>query len=235
MEDKSIAILIDADNIASKYIRTIIDEATNYGVITYKRIYGDWTTPNMKSWKDVLLEYSINPIQQYSYTTGKNATDSAMIIDAMDILYTGHVDGFCLVSSDSDFTKLASRLKEAGKTVIGMGKQQTPKAFVAACSIFRYIDILSGEKSSHHDETKSRVSNNSTITNEKVIKRSIQAIIEENANVEGWTLASVIGMQMQKKFPDFDCRNYGCKKMIDLLKKLNFETKVSDKTTYLVR
>ncbi len=115
MEDKKFAILIDADNIGSQYIKVIIDEAAKEGIITYKRIYGDWTKPNLSSWKEVLLEYSINPMQQYAYTTGKNSTDSAMIIDAMDILYTGNVDGFCIVSSDSDFTKLAARLKESGK------------------------------------------------------------------------------------------------------------------------
>jgi len=238
MEDKRIAILIDADNIGSQYIRTIIDEATKEGTVTYKRIYGDWTKPNMKSWKEVLLDYSINPIQQYAYTTGKNATDSAMIIDAMDILYTGNVDGFCLVSSDSDFTKLAARLKEAGKTVIGMGKQQTPKPFVSACSIFKYIDILSGEKTTAKQSVgkKTSGSSESTLTDQEQIKESIKAIIEATANEEGWALTSMIGLQLQKLYPDFDCRNYGCSKMIDLLKNLGFEIKVSkDKTTYFVR
>ena len=145
MESKKFAILIDGDNIGSQYIKVIIDEAAKLGVITYKRIYGDWTKPNLSSWKDLLLEYSINPMQQYGYTSGKNSTDSAMIIDAMDILYTGNVDGFCLVSSDSDFTRLAARLKESGMIVIGMGKQHTPKPFVSACTNFKYIDILSGD------------------------------------------------------------------------------------------
>ncbi len=140
--DRNYAVLIDADNISDKYIKIILDEISNDGIATYKRIYGDWTKPEMGSWKSVLLEHSVTPIQQYGYTTGKNATDSAMIIDAMDILYTGKVEGFCLVSSDSDFTRLASRLRESGMDVVGMGEKKTPKAFVAACNRFRYLDIL---------------------------------------------------------------------------------------------
>ena len=140
--DKKFALLIDADNVSSKYIKVIIDELTNFGTITYKRIYGDWTKPTTEPWKDVLLEYSITPMQQYAYTTGKNATDSAMIIDAMDILYSGKVDGFCLVSSDSDFTRLAVRLREAGMEVIGMGETKTLRPFVAACNQFKYVDKL---------------------------------------------------------------------------------------------
>lgn len=140
--DKKFAILIDADNIGVKYIRIILDEISKEGTATYKRIYGDWTSPNLSPWKQVLLEHSVTPMQQYSYTTGKNATDSAMIIDAMDILYSGKVDGFCLASSDSDFTRLASRLRESGMTVIGMGEQKTPRPFVSACDRFCYIDNI---------------------------------------------------------------------------------------------
>ncbi len=142
MEDKKFAILIDGDNTSSKYIKTIIDEVAKIGDATYKRIYGDWTKPDLDSWKKILLKYSIAPMQQYSYTTGKNATDSAMIIDAMDILYAEKVDGFCLVSSDSDFTRLATRLREAGKEVVGMGKKQTPEAFRNACNSFKYLDLI---------------------------------------------------------------------------------------------
>ena len=131
--EKKFAVLIDADNVSGKYIKLILDEVSNDGIATYKRIYGDWTKPSLASWKSVLLDYSVVPVQQYSYTTGKNATDSAMIIDAMDILYSGNVDGFCLVSSDSDITRLASRLRESGMTVIGMGESKTPSAFIAAC------------------------------------------------------------------------------------------------------
>jgi len=142
--DRRFAVLIDADNISDRYIKIILDEISNDGEATYKRIYGDWTKPALAPWKRVLLEHSVTPIQQYGYTTGKNATDSAMIIDAMDILYSGNVDGFCLVTSDSDFTRLASRLRESGMLVVGMGEQKTPKAFISACNKFKYLDILSG-------------------------------------------------------------------------------------------
>ena len=145
MEDLKLAILIDADNISPKYVKVILDEAATFGVAACKRIYGDWSDVRLKSWKDALLNNSIIPIQQYSYTTGKNATDSAMIIDAMDILYTGQVDGFVLVSSDSDFTRLAIRLREAGKKVYGMGEKKTPKPFIAACNMFRYLDVLAAQ------------------------------------------------------------------------------------------
>lgn len=141
-EELTYALLIDAENISSKYIKIILDELSNYGVATYRRIYGDWTNPANAAWKDTLLSYSVNPVQQYSYTTGKNASDSAMIIDAMDILFTGNVGGFCLVSSDSDFTRLASRLRESGKHVVGMGESKTPSAFISACNQFKYLDIL---------------------------------------------------------------------------------------------
>ena len=237
MDEKKFAILIDAENISSQYIKVIMDEAAKEGVVTYKRIYGDWTTTKHAAWKEVLLEYSINPMQQYAYTTGKNSTDSAMIIDAMDILYTGNVDGFCIISSDSDFTKLAARLKESGKIVIGMGEEKTPKPFVSACSKFKYIDILSGDKKkAKADTVKEEKDNESALTKEKEIRQSIKSIIDENSDADGWVLVSKIGRLLQNKYPDFDCRNYGCKKMIDLLKKFKFETKVSeDKTTYFVK
>lgn len=143
--DRKFAVLIDADNVSDRYIKIILDEISNDGEVTYKRIYGDWTKPALSPWKKVLLEHSVTPIQQYSYTTGKNATDSAMIIDAMDILYSGNVEGFCLVSSDSDFTRLASRLRESGMMVVGMGEQKTPKPFITACNKFKYLDILAGD------------------------------------------------------------------------------------------
>lgn len=160
--DLKFAILIDADNIGSKYIKIILDEISKEGVATYKRIYGDWTSPTLAPWKQVLLEHSVTPMQQYSYTVGKNATDSAMIIDAMDILYSGKVDGFCLASSDSDFTRLASRLRESGMTVIGMGEQKTPRPFVSACDRFIYIDKIlkasAPEKPSKEKPSKSEKS-----------------------------------------------------------------------------
>lgn len=142
IDEKRFAVLIDADNVSAKYIKYILDEISNYGVATYKRIYGDWTKSSTSSWKDVLLENSVTPVQQYSYTVGKNATDSAMIIDAMDILYSKNVEGFCIVSSDSDFTKLSSRLRESGMLVVGMGEKKTPKPFIAACNQFKYLDVL---------------------------------------------------------------------------------------------
>ena len=140
--DKKFAVLIDADNISDKYIKIILDEISNDGIATYKRIYGDWTKPALNSWKNVLLDNSITPIQQYGYTVGKNSTDSSLIIDAMDILYTDKVDGFCIVSSDSDFTRLAARLRESAMEVVGMGERKTPKPFIAACNRFKYLDIL---------------------------------------------------------------------------------------------
>lgn len=140
--DNKFAVLIDADNVSDKYIKIILDEISKDGIATYKRIYGDWTKPALVSWKNVLLDNSILPIQQYNYTFGKNSTDSAMIIDAMDILYSGQVNGFCIVSSDSDFTRLAARLRESGMIVVGMGERKTPKSFISACNLFKYLDIL---------------------------------------------------------------------------------------------
>ena len=145
-DGKVIALLIDAENVSPKYIKTIVDEVSMYGTPAYKRIYGDWTAPDMVSWKKVLLEHNLTPIQQFSYTQGKNASDSAMIIDAMDILYTKNVDGFCIVSSDSDFTRLAARLRESRMFVIGMGESKTPTAFKSACDTFKYLDVLMGMK-----------------------------------------------------------------------------------------
>lgn len=155
-EELTYALLIDAENISSKYIKIILDELSNYGVATYRRIYGDWTNPANSAWKDVLLNYSVNPVQQYTYTQGKNASDSAMIIDAMDILYSGNVGGFCLVTSDSDFTRLASRLRESGKRVIGMGESKTPSAFISACNQFKYLDILFASSEEEKEKEKER-------------------------------------------------------------------------------
>lgn len=232
MDEKRFALLIDADNISAKYIKTIMEEAANEGIITYKRIYGDWTKPNLEQWKNILLDYSINPIQQYAYTTGKNATDSAMIIDAMDILYAGRVEGFILVSSDSDFTRLAARLKEAGMIVIGMGKKQTPKAFVAACIKFKYLDVLASSYENAGNEKKLKQKTKKTQNEDEVkssqtpyeeIINSIQKIIEENSDEEGWILISLVGAILSKRYSDFDVRNYGCKKLIEFLEQNDFE------------
>lgn len=228
MEDKKFALLIDADNTSSKYIKTIVDEITNLGITTYRRIYGDWTSPNLQNWKETLLEYSITPMQQYGYTTGKNSTDSAMIIDAMDILYAGNVDGFCLVSSDSDFTKLAMRLREAGKTVIGMGKKQTPRPFVTACNQFKYLDLLSKEGKEEKaavKQTTKKTKDTGRNSDDKKLVASICKIIEENSNDDGWMYAARVGKLLSKKYPDFDSRNYGYKKFALLLEGLGFETR----------
>ena len=175
-DETRFAVLIDAENISPKYIQVIFDEVSNYGVSTYRRIYGDWTSTRNNRWKEVLLDNSITPIQQYSYTEGKNSSDSAMIIDAMDILYTLSVDGYVLVSSDSDFTRLASRLRESGMTVIGMGESKTPNAFISACNTFKYLDILyaslanAEEEEEHHEETKnsrSKSGRNATSTQDR--------------------------------------------------------------------
>ncbi len=232
MEEKRFAILIDADNISPKYISYILDEISNYGVATYKRIYGDWTKPSSGSWKDVLLEHSITPIQQYGYTTGKNATDSAMIIDAMDILYSNHVDGFCIASSDSDFTKLSSRLRESGKFVIGMGEKKTPKPFVAACNLFKYLEVLvqaAAESAVKSEVNKSELENatkEKSMTELSVIQAALIKIINENADEEHGINMGDLGSRLIKRYPDFDVRNYGDSKFSKFLKKFDFiETK----------
>lgn len=199
MEDKRYAVLIDSDNISAKYITAILDEMTKYGVITYKRIYGDWTSNQASKWREELLTNSITPIQQFCNTVGKNATDSALIIDAMDILYTGNVDGFCIVSSDGDFTKLASRLRESGMEVIGMGENKTPKSFKAACSVFTNLEILLEQDA---DKAKENIS-------PKTIQEAIVEIITENENNGKKTGLGEVGSSLLKKYSDFDVRNYG--------------------------
>lgn len=235
MEEKKIAVLIDGDNTSPEYVNIIMAEANKAGVITYKRIYGDWTTNRLNSWKDILLEYSISPIQQYAYTQGKNATDTAMVIDAMDILYTGNVDGFCIVSSDSDFTRLAARLREAGMRVIGMGKQQTPKPFISACSMFKYLDLIGMENQSEGNLAITKEGNRGNTVPNK-IENAISKMVDEDSDANGWLLASTIGTRLAKQYNDFDYRNYGYRKMIDFLKAIGYEIKVaSDKTTYKIR
>ncbi len=243
------AILIDADNISEKYIKIILDETAKSGIATYKRIYGDWTNPQLSSWKRVLLDNSIIPIQQYGYTTGKSATDSAMIIDAMDILYTGGVDGFCLASSDSDFTRLAARLRESGMQVIGMGESKTPKAFISACNQFKYLDILlsssqeeletvtepadlpSAESEKAVAVKKNRSQSKRTKpkkqepepqpqTNLKTIKKAILSLVEECSDDDGWIFSAELGNQLAKRFPDFDVRNFGFSKFTPFINSL---------------
>lgn len=231
MKDDKFAVLIDADNVSDKYINYIFDEMTNYGIITYKRIYGDWTKPSLGSWKDLLLNNSITPIQQYSYTTGKNSTDSAMIIDAMDILYSENVEGFCIVSSDSDFTRLASRLRESGMYVVGMGEKKTPSAFVSACNKFKYLEILTQNniaESSPAALTKNNNKETDGISETPVSKliNAITSIINDTSDDDGWSSLSEVGNILIKRHPDFDVRNYGYKKLTPFINSLQvFEIK----------
>ena len=215
--DLRLAVLIDADNASRTAMRDVMAEIAVYGTPTIKRIYGDWTTPNMASWKPILLENAITPIQQYSYTTGKNATDSAMIIDAMDILYSGNVDGFCLVSSDSDFTKLAQRLREAGMFVMGIGEQKTPKPFRAACDTFKLLEIISSDDA---PET-SVIENQKTITNIDEIQKAITKLLIENNSQNQPIILAKVGNFLTKRFSDFDVRNYGYSKLSTFLESLN--------------
>jgi uncharacterized LabA/DUF88 family protein len=240
------AVLIDADNISDKYVKIIMDEIANSGIATYKRIYGDWTGPRLGSWKTVLLDNSFIPMQQYSYTYGKNATDAAMIIDAMDILYSGTVDGFCIVSSDSDFTRLAARLREAGMQVIGMGEIKTPTPFIAACNQFKYLDILyaNQEKSRKEEEEKKKAAASKqarkvavknklkehSAAKQKEIKpqsdldvviENINAIMENFSDEEGWIYSGLLGNHLSKRLPDFDVRNFGYSKLSSFMKSLD--------------
>jgi hypothetical protein len=196
-KDLRFAVLIDADNIPYRLISGILEEIAKYGVPTFKRIYGDWTKPHVTNWKGVLLDHAITPIQQYSYTTGKNSSDSAMIIDAMDILYTGRVDGFCIVSSDSDFTRLATRLREAGMKVFGMGEQKTPGAFRAACDKFIYIEILSKEE---EEPFQKQVKKGDTPKKEKIISKTdnnlinlLTSSVNDIADENGWAFLGELG------------------------------------------
>ena len=293
-KEQQYAVLVDAENVSPKYINIIFDEASNYGVTTYRRIYGDWTSTRNNGWKEILLDNSITPIQQYSYTHGKNASDSAMIIDAMDILYTANVDGFIIVSSDSDFTRLASRLRESGMKVIGMGESKTPNAFISACNSFKYLDILyqsiEDEEEPEIEETKEEVEmavveveavkqteepkpfnittketkkqngngrkrydysqknkrrsassakDSSHATSSKqttqtkqakkpqpqtkltTVRKALRTIILENSDDDSWISLANLGNLLSKRFPDFDVRNYGHKKLVTFVQSLN--------------
>jgi len=226
-KDNRFAVLIDADNVSEKYIKFILDEISNDGVATYKRIYGDWTKPALGSWKNVLLDYSITPIQQYGYTTGKNATDSAMIIDAMDILYAANVEGFCIISSDSDFTRLAVRLRESGMNVVGMGEKKTPTPFISACNKFRYLEVLaqnaitnvSPNEDVEYDED-AEPPEAVEMTPLEVIKSAIQTIVQEISDDDGRVFVGEIGNMLVRRYPDFDVRNYGFRKLTPLIQSL---------------
>jgi uncharacterized LabA/DUF88 family protein len=226
-KDLRLAVLIDADNIPYSFVKVMMEEIAKYGTPTFKRIYADWTKPHVTGWKNVLLENAITPVQQYSYTSGKNATDSAMIIDAMDILYTGRVDGFCIVSSDSDFTRIATRLREAGMKVFGIGEKKTPLPFISACDKFIYLEILKapqepvktpepikGSKTSPKEDENAR-------TIDKGLIRLITDSINDIADEDGWAFLGNLGTLLLKRKPDFDARNYGYEKLLPLIKSIN--------------
>jgi uncharacterized LabA/DUF88 family protein/Fe-S-cluster formation regulator IscX/YfhJ len=228
MENKKelkLAVLIDADNVPYANVKEMFEEIAKYGTPTFKRIYADWTKPTVSGWKKVLLENAITPIQQYSYSVGKNASDSALIIDAMDILYTGKVDGFCIVSSDSDFTRLATRLREAGMKVIGIGEKKTLNPFITACDKFIYLEILKPEPEEQNEtaapgkpaKAKKETLNKIDKQIIKLFKDSISDLADEN----GWAYLGDLGNLLLKKKPDFDSRNYGFTKMLPFIRSMN--------------
>lgn len=241
-QDK-IAVLIDAENVSTKYIKLIMDEVSDYGIATYKRVYGDFSSPGVMAWQDKLIEYAMMPVFQFNYTRGKNASDSALIIDAMDILYSGKVNGFCLVTSDSDFTKLAIRLREAGMSVIGMGEKKTPPSLVAACESFKFLDLLYQENSKRtrsnkaqptkqegvkkeaeepkKEEQEEKAGVNNIPTKEEV-GVEIAAIIESQSDEDEWINLSEIGNMLLKRIPGFDPRNYNYSKLGKLIKSYDF-------------
>ena len=235
-QDLKLAVIIDADNVPSENVKGMMEEIAKYGVPTFKRIYGDWTKPNLARWKNVLLENAITPIQQYGYTTGKNSTDSAMIIDAMDILYTSKVDGFCIVSSDSDFTKLATRLRESGMKVFGFGEKKTPYPFIVACDKFIYLEILKGSSTVEATEKlKPKTANDSaqhTVQQiDKKIVRLISTTVNDIADEDGWAFLGDVGNLLIKKKPDFDPRNYGFDKLTPLIKSLKRDFEIDERMT----
>lgn len=234
LNDLRLAVLIDADNIPYSNVRGMLEEIAKYGTPTFKRIYGDWTKPTISGWKSVLLENAITPVQQYGYTKGKNSTDSAMIIDAMDILYSGKVDGFCIVSSDSDFTRLATRLREAGMKVIGIGERKTPSPFIVACDKFIYLEIITSASSSIANTADDKKKGKPVVRKKKtepaesqtpaqIVKRLIASSISDLADENGWAYLGDVGNLILKKQPDFDPRNFGFPKLTPLIKSLDFE------------
>ncbi|MBX7240571.1 MAG: NYN domain-containing protein [Bacteroidia bacterium] len=232
MNDLRLAVLIDADNVPYASVKQMFEEIAKYGIPTFKRIYADWTKPTVSGWKNVLLENAITPIQQYSYSSGKNSSDSAMIIDAMDILYSGKVDGYCIVSSDSDFTRLAIRLREAGMKVIGIGEKKTLTPFITACDKFIYIEILGKPEqenlASEKNENKPAGRMPKTKTQPEPLNKLDQKLIKlladsitDIADEDGWVFLGDLGNLILKKKPDFDSRNYGFPKLLPLIKKIH--------------
>jgi uncharacterized LabA/DUF88 family protein len=208
-----LAVLIDADNARASVVEALLAEIAKYGTAHVKRAYGDWTGTSLKSWKDTLLTQSIQPIQQFAYTTGKNSTDAAMVIDGMDLLYSGRFDGFCIVSSDSDFTRLAARIRESGMTVYGFGERKTPKPFVAACDKFIYIENLL-----HPEPADAPKSSATTLKSETALMSQLRNAVEAASDDEGWAPLSNVGHIITQQSPDFDSRNWGYPKLSDLFR-----------------
>lgn len=228
-QNPRLAVLIDADNAQAAIIEGLLTEVAKFGIGSVKRIYGDWTTPNLGQWKTTLLNHSIQPIQQFRYTTGKNATDSAMIIDAMDLLYSGSVDGFCIVSSDSDFTRLASRIRESGKRVYGFGEKKTPSAFVAACDRFIYTELFLEQP---QDKETTRLPGKKLRQDTKLVNL-VRTAIDTASNEDGWAHLGPVGSNIVKNAPEFDPRNYGYGKLSDLIKAIElFE--IEKQQTHLI-
>ena len=242
-KEMKVAVLIDAENISGKYVNVILSEANSLGNVTYKRIYGDWTSSQMGNWKTVVLDNSIQPIQQYRNVSGKNSSDSSLIIDAMDLLYQGRVGAFCIVSSDSDFTRLASRLRESEMYVLGMGEQKTPRSFISACNKFSYLDLLyaasleeaappapaeqpaasggkknKGGKKQPAAKPPKKEENGSNLDS---VRAALRELTEENSNDDGWIYSGKLGFLLSKRFPDFDVRNFGFKKFASFVRSLN--------------
>ncbi len=234
-QDLKLAVIIDADNVPHGNVKGMMEEIAKYGVPTFKRIYGDWTKPNLSGWKSILLENAITPVQQYGYTSGKNSTDSAMIIDAMDILYTERVDGFCIVSSDSDFTRLAVRLRESGMKVFGFGEQKTPNPFIVACDKFIYLEILKSQVAAEPTESTSRKRVIAKKTSIYKVDRKIISLlstsINDIADEDGWAFLGDVGNLLIKKKPDFDPRNYGFEKLTPFIKSLKANFEIDERIT----
>ncbi len=240
IKDKSIALLIDAENITPNYIEIIIDEANKYGKINYRRVYGDWTTPQLNPWKQKMNEFGLTPVQQYAYISGKNSSDFSLIIDAMDILYSGKVNSFCIVSSDSDFTKLVTRLREDNMFVFGMGESKTPISLVNSCESFSYLDKMLAasnpdSKTTKRKNSKTTETTTTSITPLRKVKQELKNIINSNLEDDGWAYWSLIAQLLQKKFPGFHPRNYGKNiRPIDFFEKMHdFDVKKQNTVIYI--
>ncbi|MBT9132248.1 NYN domain-containing protein [candidate division NPL-UPA2 bacterium Unc8] len=225
VQQKSLAVLIDAENASPTIIEPLFAEIAKYGIASVKHIYGDWTSPHLSGWKKVLLTFAIHPVQQFRHTTGKNATDNAMIIDAMDLLYTGRFNGFCIISSDSDFTRLASRIREAGATVYGFGEQKTPDSFVNACDKFVYVEILKtkvgGKKGTPSTKIASRSKKGETLEKDEKLESLLFETIDAVADEDGWANLAGVGYKISNQYPSFDSRNYGYSKLSSLIRAMD--------------